>query len=114
MHVPTDLPQLSKFDIIVDNTILESAICSTRVALRHVLGLTTKVEGVELVCGSAIHEGLARWAIGKGPEVALARFDKVYKPWAEEHVPKLDDKGKPTRLRWAPVHRIFERWLKTH
>jgi len=67
------------------------------------------------VCGSALHEGWARWLVkGGNAEIALKRFDRVYQPWADENVPKVDEKGRSSRLRWAPVHRIFEHWLKTH
>jgi PD-(D/E)XK nuclease superfamily len=115
MKVPTDLPVLGKLDLVVDNTLLSSAICSTQLAMRHVLHLTSKVDAAELTCGSALHEGLARWLVkGGDTEIALKRFDKVYHPWADANVPKVDEKGKPSRLRWEPVHRIFEHWLKTH
>lgn len=114
MKVSTALPRYTENDIIVDNTILTASLCSTEVAMRHVLYYTTPTAAAELECGSALHEGLARWLVTGDPVVALARFDEVYRPWAAAHVPKLDKDGKPNRLRWLPIHRIFERWLRNH
>ena len=87
-------------------------ICSTYGAMRHVLNLTTPTEAAALVCGSALHEGWARWLVTKDPAEGLGRFDKVYKAWSRESVPVQDKDGKPSRLLWRPVHRIFERWLE--
>jgi hypothetical protein len=112
IDIPTDLPRVTSQDLVVDNSILKSMICSTQGAMRHVLHLTTQHAKVELECGSAIHEGLARYFVTGDPTKGLARFDKVYRPWALENVPKLDKEGRPSRLLWSPVHRIFERWLR--
>lgn len=116
MKVPkTKLPVLNPDDIVVDNTILSDITCSTRGAMRHVLGYTTKAEAVELVSGSAVHEGLARWLVTGGDgKAALAQFDGAYREWARKHVPLVDEKGKPSRLAWQPVHRILEHWLENH
>ena len=112
MHVPADLPRITKSDLVVDNSILSKMVCSTEGAMRHVLHLTLPNEAAELRCGSALHEGWARWLVTKDPAAGLARFDELYRPWAAEHVPVLDREGKPHSRRWKPVHRIFERWLE--
>lgn len=115
MNVVRDLPSVSPRDLIVDNTILtDTRKCQTLTAMRHVLGLATPSEAVELRCGSAVHEGLARYLVTGSAKKALARFDAAYQDWAASHAPKVDRDGKPHRLLWAPVHRILAHWLDAH
>src|SRR6267142_7069676 len=95
-------------DVIVDNTLLSDAVCSTKLAMRHVLGLTTESDKKELRAGQAVHEGLAWWLCQQGEEKALERFTLSYKSWAAEHVPPDD------RLAFRPVKRILQHWFKQH
>ncbi len=92
-------------DLIVDNTILTSvARCKTQAAMRHVLGLTTGHEGIELLAGQAVHEVLAWWASGQPDEAALTRL-RHYNP----EVPPDDDRLSPCNVR-----RITAFWLRQH
>lgn len=95
-------------DVIVDNTILKSAICSTQVAMHHVLGLSTSEAGKELTAGSAAHEALAWWLCRQPVDKCLERFDEVYKEWSGENVPADD------RLAWRPLRRILANWFAKH
>lgn len=95
-------------DIIVDNTLLSAAPCSTKLAMRHVLGLTTEGEAKELRAGSAVHEALAWWLCGQGEDKALERLTLSYKAWAAEHVAPDD------RLAFRPVKRILKHWFQQH
>lgn len=93
-------------DIIVDNTLLSDMGCSTRGAMRHVLGLTTAEadEAKELKSGSAIHESLAWWLSQQGVEASLRRFTEVYRSWSREHVAPEDPRA------WKNLHRILKFW----
>lgn len=105
---PSDV--LDETDLVVDNTILSDMVCSTRGAMRHVLGLGTKGEAAQLRAGSAIHEALAWWLCGQPVEKALGRFDENYREWAKTNVPGDDQK----RLGWKPLKAILRHWFKTH
>lgn len=94
-------------DVIVDNTILSSFICSTRGAMHHVLGLKTTQEAATLRSGQAVHEGLAWWlCTGGDVEAALDRYDEVYREWSKANLPADD------RLAWAPIRSILAYWFK--
>lgn len=96
-------------DLTVDNTILTSvARCKTQAAMRHVLGLTSGEEGIELRVGQAVHEVLAWWASGRPDEASLTRL-RPYDAWVKDHLPPNDD-----RLSGRNVRRITAFWLKHH
>ena len=110
MGIEQKLVEPREGDVIVDNTLLSDMGCSTRGAMRHVLGLTSaeEEESKELKSGSAIHEALAWWASGKTAEEALARFTEVYRAWAREHVLDTDARA------WKNLHRILKHWFAKH
>lgn len=97
-------------DVIVDNTLLSDMGCSTRGAMRHVLGLTTAEadEAKELKSGSAIHESLAWWLSKQGVDASLRRFTEVYRPWSKEHVAPEDPRA------WKNLHSILKFWYAQH
>ena len=94
--------------LVVDNTILSDVPCSTKAAMRHVLGLTSGTESKELRCWQAVHEALAWWLCGQGVTAALARFEYSYRAWAEAHVPPDDARA------YATVSRVLQHWFRQH
>jgi len=100
--------------VVVDNTILSDvALCHTRGALKHVLGLTARAEAVELRAGQAVHAALARLLYaGKTTSVsvgaALDVFDRHYREWVKG-VQLPDD-----RYAWQHLRAVLALWMKRH
>lgn len=92
----------------VDNTILSAVnTCDMKAGLRHVLGLTTAEDRLELTAGQACHEALAAWHKGQPAAVALHEFEVIYKvPGTRVSV--------EDRLSYTNVRRTLTRFFKNY
>jgi hypothetical protein len=71
---------------VVDFSALKDAVCSTRMALRHVLHRRPKAAGIPLVRGGLLHEALASWVEGGEVETVVTAFKTSYRPLFEAAV----------------------------
>jgi hypothetical protein len=107
----------SSLDVAVDvdySTLKAVAACDTKVALRHVLGLTKPrdEDDAAMAAGTAAHEALAAFLAGAPAPFALATFIAEYQPVADALNPGLYPWQQ--RLTLDNTRAIMERWFETH
>jgi hypothetical protein len=99
--------------VVVDNSLIKDGVCTTRLALRHILHRRPKVAGLPLTRGSMLHIAIASWIEGASIDDVVADFKGSYRPVFEAAVEgglaSADDPWS-----WQPTARILrhtlERW----
>lgn len=95
--------------LYIDNSTLKSvARCSTEAVLRYHHDYASREEAAPLKSGFAGHEALAVWYRGGTKAEAMAKYEGVYRIWAEENVSPDD------RLSYSNTSRIMDYWFDTH
>lgn len=97
--------------LAVDNsTLAATQACTTKAALRYVLGYTAADDAAPLQAGTAAHAAFAEWLrTGGDVERAMAALAAGYRAWSTEHIDDPDD-----RLAWPNVERVMRAWFDTH
>ena len=101
---------LTNGQVYVDNSLLSTSVCETKMVMRHVHGYTSREEAVAAYCGQAIHEALADQLRGKTDELVLRKFKLLYEGYAAEYVPD-NPKAPFYRLRYSNVEAILREYL---
>jgi hypothetical protein len=96
--------------VYVDNSLLKTVACETRVAMRHGYGYTSREEAIAAFCGQVVHEVLADHLRGKDIEWCRNRLRFMYKGYSDEYIPD-DKRHRFYRLRYENVDAIVHEWL---
>lgn len=96
--------------VYVDNSLLRTVQCETRVAARHGWGYTSAEEAIAAFCGQCVHETLAAHLKGEPIEHCLKLLELMYRGYSDQHIP-LDRRHRFYRLRWENVNAIIHEWL---
>ena len=93
----------------ISNSMLATvADCPTRAVLR-LLGRGGTEPNASLECGKRVHEVLANYLRGSGPDTGiLDPITVAYKAWCEQHLTSED------RRWWENVRNILEVWMERH
>lgn len=96
--------------LYVSDSLLHAVMtCSTLVAVKYALGLSTPQEAAELYSGVSGHEALAEFFKTAGNKTrAMHVFREFYKEWSEQRLQDYE------RLSYAHVRPIISRWFDEH
>lgn len=94
-------------DHISNSSLKSIATCTTLAYLQHVIRLPEK-DTAPLMSGKAGHEALGEYVLTGDIAKAEAKYEKLYRPWAEAYVEPGD------RLSFVNTADILGRWLREH
>jgi len=104
--------------LTVDNTILAAtAACSTKAAMRYVLGLVPieqETDSGPMIAGQAAHAALDGFLRTGDADKALEEFDAVYVPYLAAREAAGNPIPDNDRLAPANVKACLEEWMQTH